>query len=126
MNAPLVLIYNLDGKKAGALRVLCLKLNIRVRAVAPEEFAQPVGALAGLMPFLSEAVPAKAFREEMLVMVNLGDKMFNALLQGMRAARIFIPLKAVLTPINAQWSSTMLQAELAREHEAMHSGGATP
>lgn len=127
MNAPLVLMYNLDGKKGGALRVLCLKLNIRTRVVAPESFSQPVGALVGLVPESPEvSSPQEPFREEMLVLVNFGDKLLNALLQGMRAARIFIPLKAVLTPSNAQWSSIALHAELAREHATMHSGGSAP
>lgn len=119
MNAPLVLIYNLDKKKAGALRVLCLKLNVRVRSVEPGEFAEPVGALAGLLPSAGTVFNGEPFRDEMLVMVNLGGKLFNALLQGMRAARLYVPLKAVLTPTNLEWPSVQLHDELVREHEAM-------
>lgn len=32
-SAPLILFYNLENKKGSALRLLCLKLRIRVRAV---------------------------------------------------------------------------------------------
>ena len=35
MNAPLVLLYNLDNRNGSRLRLICLKLHIRVRTVAP-------------------------------------------------------------------------------------------
>ena len=117
--APLVLVYNLDKKKEGALRILCLKLNIRVLSIAPDRYAEPVGVLAGLAAETGTAFTGEPFRDEMLVMVNFGEKLFNALLQGLRTSRIFIPLKAVLTPTNVQWSSVQLHDELVQEREAM-------
>ena len=42
MNAPLVLLYNLDNRNGSRLRLICLKLHIRVRTVAPAELAEPV------------------------------------------------------------------------------------
>lgn len=119
MNAPMILVYNLEKKKADALRILCLKLNIRVRSVEAAEFAEPIAALARFQPCIGTAFEGEPFRDEMLIMVNFGEKLFNALLQGLRASHIFIPLKAVLTPTNMQWPSTMLHDELLKEHEAM-------
>ena len=54
-SAPMVLFYNLENKKGSALRLLCLKLRIRVRAVKSSEYAEPVGALAGLAPMTNAA-----------------------------------------------------------------------
>ena len=119
MSAPLVLIYNLNAEKAGALRVLCLKLGVRMRSVKAAEYAEPVGALAGVAEPTGAAFAGEAFGDEMLVMVNFSEKLFNSLLQGLRTARIFIPLKAVLTPTNARWDSIQLHAELAEEHARM-------
>ena len=51
MNAPLVLLYNLDNRNGSRLRLICLKLHIRVRTVAPTELAEPVGALASWLPY---------------------------------------------------------------------------
>ena len=117
--APQTLVYNLDKKKEGALRILCLKLNIRVTSVPADRFGEPVGALAGVLPKTDETFSGEPFRDEMLVMIGFGEKMFNALLQNLRSMHIFIPLKAVLTPTNAQWNSVQLHDELVRERESM-------
>ena len=115
MNAPLVLLYNLDNRNGSRLRLICLKLHIRVRTVAPAELAEPVGALAEGEPFA----------DEMMVMVHFGGKLLNQFLQEIRAAHLpGVGLKAVLTPTNMEWSSVRLHDELRREHEAMRYGQA--
>ena len=119
---PEILMYNLDDKKGSRLRLMCLKLHIRARSVAPSEYGEPVGALAGLLP-RTGAAPTAGFDDEMLVLVNFGGKLLNRFLQEMRAAKTpGVALKAVLTPTNAQWDSVRLHAEIRREHEAMRAG----
>lgn len=123
MQMPEILMYNLDNKKGSRLRLLCLKLHIRVRAVSPGEYGEPVGALAGMMP-RTGAEAAGSFDDEMLVLVNFGSKLLNQFLQELRAAKIpGVALKAVLTPTNAEWNSVRLHEEIRREHEAMRYGG---
>lgn len=125
MNAPLVLLYNLDNRNGSRLRLICLKLHIRVRSVAPEEFGEPVGAMAGLTALTGAAPSDAPFADEMMVMVNFGSKLLNQFLQEIRAAHLpGVGLKAVLTPSNAEWSSERLHDELRREHEAMRYGQA--
>ena len=105
MNAPLVLLYNLDNRNGSRLRLICLKLHIRVRTVAPAEL--------------------EPFADEMMVMVHFGGKLLNQFLQEIRAAHLpGVGLKAVLTPTNMEWSSVRLHDELRREHEAMRYGQA--
>lgn len=117
-SAPLILFYNLENKKGSALRLLCLKLRIRVRAVKKEEYLEPVGALAGLVP-LTNTVCDQDFSDEMVIMVNFGGKLLGQLLNEMRAMhQPGVALKAVLTPTNMNWNSLQLHEELLREHQA--------
>ena len=119
MGAPQLLMYGLDGKKSSRLRLICIKLNIRAKLVPPSEFAEPVGAAAGFFPISGEAHKAEPFPEEMLVMVEFGAKLLNSFLQELRAAHLPpIPLKAVLTPSNMEWSAYRLRDELVREHQS--------
>ena len=43
----------------------------------------------------------------------------DLLLAGLRERKLQIPLKAVITPHNIQWTSRMLYQELKKEHETM-------
>ena len=122
--APVILMYNLDTPRGSRLRLVCLKLRVRVRAVKPEEYALPVGALAGVLPMPKELpAPKEGFSDEMLVMANFDGALLNRFLGQIRAEKIpGVALKAVLTPSNAQWDSVTLRGELAKEHEAMRYG----
>ena len=118
-----LLLYNLDRRTGGAIKVLCAKLRLQWREIDPADYHKPLGALLGLPAQtedeVSDASPALPFREPMLVMANLLRPQFDALLQGMRQQGIRIPLKAILTPTNITWTSTQLHQELQREHEAV-------
>ena len=120
MAEPLLLTYNLSPDAFLALRALCDRLRNRCRTVKPEEYALPIGALAGIPV---AAVPAPApqarFDEAMLVICHMLSDQLDALLEGLRQAGIRVALKAVLTPSNVAWSSIQLHSELAREHAEM-------
>ena len=102
------------------LRLLCLKLHIRVRVVKPEEYAEPLGALVGMLP-MTNARSEQNFSDEMIVMVNFGTKLFNQLLNEMRSMhQPGVSLKAILTPTNMYWNSVQLHEELLREQQSLH------
>ena len=116
---PTLLAYQIDPGKLGRMQVVCLRLGIRVQAVDPADFGQPIGALAG-----AADVPAAPLPGEMLVMAHFRPGMLEGMLQGFRAAHIPpVALKAMLTDTNAAWTAPALYAEIAKEHAAMHSGG---
>ena len=120
MAEPLLLTYNLNGLTAAGVRGVCEELGIRVREVRREEYALPIGALAGIPMATSGAPSGQAFDDEMLVMCHMLSDQLDAVLQGMRTRGVpRIALKAVLTPTNVTWSSAQLRDELAREHAAM-------
>ena len=66
---PTLLAYQIAPQKLGKMQVVCLRLGIRVQAVDPADFGQPVGALAGVLPRAAD-VPAAPLPGEMLVMAH--------------------------------------------------------
>ena len=121
MNAPQILMYNLDNPRKLKILMICGQLKIKARSVAVSDYAQPIGALAGLRSRTDAVYSGTGFPEEMLLMANFSGALLNGFLNAMRQNRLpGIPLKAVLTDANADWDSVRLHDEILREHIAMH------
>ena len=118
---PLVLFYNItDTEKRAKLQFAFFKLGLRAREIHPEEYAHPIGYLAGREGFsAAEPYTGEGFSDEMLVLCDLSNSQLNRLLEQLRQSRATVALKAVLTEHNAQWSSEALHREISREHAAM-------
>ena len=117
---PMVLCYNIQPEKLGRMRVLALRLGIRLRVVQPEEFALPVGVLAGVIAPPETVSPVEPFSDEMIVMAHFRPGMLDAFLNGFRQSRIpSVKLKAMLTETNAAWTAPALYAAIKEEHEQM-------
>jgi len=117
---PVLLAYNLTGEKANKVRFICMMLKVRFRPVNAEEAPLAVGALAGVKELPEPEGAAEPVTDEMLVMAHFGDQLFDRFLNSLRAGGIPpIPLKAILTPTNARWTSAALYEELKREREAV-------
>ena len=129
---PQILLYNItneDQKKK--IKALLLRLKIRARIVEKERYIEPIGRLAGMdidqdkdssdrNTCETQEGDMTDFSDEMLIFCFLSDGLLNQMLQGLRKAGVYIPLKAVLTPSNCMWNSYMIQREIAKEHEMMH------
>ncbi len=117
---PMILCYNIQPEKLGRMRVLCLRLGIRVRVAQPEEFALPIGVLAGVMDPPQNLESAEPFDDEMLVMAHFKPGMLDAFLEGFRQNRIpSVALKAMVTQTNATWPAHLLHQAIAEEHAQM-------
>ena len=116
-----VLACNFAGAELKKLKKLCSATGVRLRAVTPEDQAQPIGALCGVEKRLPGASPSAAPAEEKtLVFARLTERQLDSLLTEMRTARVGTDaLKAVLTPSNAGWSVHKLAAELMRERASL-------
>lgn len=119
MNTPTVLAANILPEKLGKLRFLCLRLGIQVNIVEQRCFGCTVGGLVA-----GTAAPVRGkwapFADEMLVMANFRPGMLDAFLAGFREMGIpSVPLKAMLTETNADWTLERLHAALREEHEQM-------
>ena len=119
---PTILTFNLSDARLSKLRFLCMKLGLAVKAVPAEDFSQPIGALCGLTD-RSDASPAEAFPEEMLIFCHMDNTAVNRFLQTTKQMR-FAPvvLKAILTPTNAEWTPAQLCKELQEERAAVLKG----
>ena len=123
MKQAVLLCYNLAPEKAQKIRLAAMRLKIRVRPVAKEEYGQTLAALCGMEETTDAAYSGAGFEDEMLVMANFPAAMMNTFLGLFRRMGIApVALKAILTPTNAQWDSEKLHAEIASEHEAMMKG----
>lgn len=123
MKQAVLLCYNLAPEKAQKIRLAAMRLKIRVRPVAKEEYGQTLAALCGMEETTDAAYGGAGFEDEMLVMANFPAAMMNTFLGLFRRMGIVpVALKAILTPTNAQWDSEKLHAEIASEHEAMMKG----
>ncbi len=119
---PTILTFNLNEARLSKLRFLCMKLGLLVKAVPPEDFCQPVGALCGLAERADPAA-AEAFSEEMLVFCHMDNAAVNRFLQTAKQMRYApVALKAILTPTNAGWTPAALCQELRQERQAVLQG----
>ena len=119
MTRPTLLAFAVSEERLSRLRFCCLKLGIAVKPVAPEDYAQPLGALLGIQERVA-ATPDLSPIGEMLVMVAFDDALVNRFLSALRQLRIPpFRLKAMPTPTNVLWNARQLYAELSAEHATM-------
>lgn len=129
---PQILLYNITNEEQKKkIKALILRLKIRARIVEKDRYGEPIGRLAGMDIDLVENFSDRStsemaegdmtdFSDEMLIFCFLPDGLLNQMLQGLRKAGVYIPLKAVLTPSNCMWNSYIMHREIAKEHALMH------
>ena len=126
-----VLCYNLKGTTKGRkIGLIFGFLGYRVRHVEEKEYLLPVGEVAEgrTTESINEEAGVKTkeieavFQEEMLLMCPENERMLDQALQRMRKEKVQVPLKAVLTEMNKNWTSVALHDEILREHEKMTGG----
>ena len=123
----IVLCYNLKGTKKGRkIGMLGSFLGFRVKYVEKEEYSKTIGVLTGLKEEVAEEASVEetsgtdnAKNEEMIVMLLADNQTLDKLLFQMRKEKVQIPLKAIVTAKNQNWTSTALYKEVKREHESM-------
>ena len=124
------LLYNLTGEsRRRKVKAVLFRYGIPCREVPPREQGTRIRDLVAPGETGTEGdAPegSEPFQEEMIVMHGLSPRQFHGLVDGLRAQGVRIPLKAVTTPDNLEWSGARLREELKAEAEAMASGGGTP
>ena len=124
MPRPTILAFNLSDARLSKLRFLCMKLGVLAKVVPPEDFTQPIAVLAGLAERSETPEAAEPFADEMIVFCHMSNVQLNNFLKTAKQQRIPpFPLKAILTPPNAEWTACALCAELKEEREAILQGG---
>lgn len=122
----LVLYYTPEKSDADRLlKGVLVRMCVRIRNIAPDQTGEKVGALAGLPDYeeQTEAPEAPAISEKMLILHGFGQQRLQELLAGLRKAKVPpIPLKAMVTEHNADWTVYELYQEIRKEHEKMTGG----
>jgi hypothetical protein len=122
-----VLLYNFRNEaRRKKVKALLFRLALPSREVEPEEQGYPLGILLGEPGEMPGEAAEEPFTEEMLVMPGLAPRQFHGLADGLRQQGVLVPLKAVVTPHNIQWTSARLHRELSAEHAAMSGKNAAP
>ena len=120
-----VLTYGIDPATRPLLSAALEELGIEERGISPDQLGQTVGWLAGFPGFSPdrdrECPPPPSI--PVLCMCGLSGARVNALLAALRKRDVHIPLKAVSTPTNQNWTFLQLIEELKREHTALTGSG---
>lgn len=114
----MILIYNLSDSKNAKLKMLCRKMNIETRTVEKDEYGCKLKYLLGISDNAEKAETAD-FDAEMLYISGLAGGMLNLFIDQLRRNKLIIPLKAVQTETNMEFTSYELYRELSAEREAI-------
>ena len=114
-----VLLYNIDKTDAGKAIISILeKLNVEVIIVKSSDLMSPIGNILGADNFErgTEAL-TEIPQDDMMVMAGFEDKQVDLLLQIFKEANIpFIPLKAIVTQTNVNWTFMQLLKNVKTEY----------
>lgn len=123
-----VLLFNFireDRRKK--VKAVLFRTGIPVREIPPQDQGRTLAELLDPEAVASPAeVPDKPFSEEMILMHGLTQVQFHSFLDGLKRGGISVPLKAVSTETNREWSARRLYEELSAEHRAMTQGEGKP
>lgn len=115
-----VLMFNISDRKTEEIRILSIRLNFTCRVIPPSCQNLRIRDLLD-NPATACSSVKKPFREEMLVMDGFSHPDLNFLLNELIRTGNQIALKAVVTPVNREWSAASLYTQLVAENREMHS-----
>ncbi len=114
-----VLLYNIDKTEAGKAIISILeKLNVEVIIVKTSDLMNPLGYILGLDDYErgTEALTSIP-HDDMMVLAGFEDKQVDLLLEIFKEANIpFIPLKAIVTKTNIDWTFKQLLDNVKTEY----------
>lgn len=114
-----VLLYNIDKTEAGKAIISILeKLNVKVTIVKSSDLMNPLGYILGIDDFERGTEALKTIpQDDMMVLAGFEEKQVDILLQIFQEANIpFIPLKAIVTQTNVNWTFMQLLQNVKNEY----------
>lgn len=118
---PAVLLFGFSKADSTKLMRTLLPAKIRLKKIKVEDYARPLGELAGMESIsLEKSSPEKELSHPMIVFAGFTSGQLDFILNAIRRSGVGpIPYKAVLTPTNQSWDAFSLLEELKQEHEKM-------
>lgn len=120
-----VLLYNFSDDRLLKIQRALLPLKVSIKAVTQEEYAQPIGFLAGIKEIkpVDNKYKGDVFTDEMMLICGLPNTKIDSLIRALYKNGLGkIDLKAILTHANIEWNSTQLYEAVKADHEAMSKG----
>lgn len=120
-----ILLFSVSEKKKTALQKICTQLCCSVTEIDRKRYGESLGSLLGICGTKRHAVnhgsselyAAMGFPVEMLVFCGFSGDDLDLFLKLYRETGLEpVPLKAMITPHNINWSAVELFAELMEEH----------
>ena len=113
-----VLCFNIGGEALKKVQAAAEAVGTAVIAVPQSDFAQTLGALIGVLP-RENKMCFSPFQEPMLIMSGFDRAKMDTFLDTLKKEGVYIPYKAMVTPVNLTWQCDALIEELKKEHEQM-------
>ncbi|MBR5742295.1 MAG: DUF3783 domain-containing protein [Clostridia bacterium] len=114
-----VLIYAFRGEEEEKLKKLASGKGVRLIDVPRDRYGEKIAELLAGRPSPDRAGGGEDFPERMMVFAGFEEEEFDLFLKSLREEKIGSgALKAILTPVNAGWTSRELFRELGKEREA--------
>ena len=121
-----ILIFNAPPKSTLLkIQKALLPLHVRIRIVSSENYNQPLGILAGMKNIHPEISTQQSgeISSPFFVFCFLSDQKLDQVLSSLRRCGAGpFPYKAILTPVNCEWTAYKCFEEVRAEHEKMHGG----
>lgn len=112
-----VLYFGKETALAPIRRAMSVR-KIALRVVPPQDYDRSLAELASAKT--GGETNGAAFDDPVLLFCGFSAARLDLALNGLRREGISVPLKAVLTASNRDWTAFALHDELAREHAALH------
>ncbi|MBQ8095389.1 MAG: DUF3783 domain-containing protein [Clostridia bacterium] len=117
----MIMLYGMDVFKENTVAGIAVQQKLSVRHISASEAATPLREL--LMPGTVADAPARdAPKAEIMIMALESRAVLDGFLDALKSAGVVVPLKAVVTPTNVNWTVSELIQEITKEHEAMSAG----
>lgn len=121
MNNPYVLLYNLQNLKGAKIKMICHKLSIGFKSVNKSEYSLKISELLSNKE-AENLLENGDFSDEMLLLAHFNNQLLNKFLKNLKAEKVPVALKAVLTKYNCEFTSIQLYNEISAEHKALREG----
>ena len=128
MKETILLFHAPDKETLLKIETALFPLHVRLRRIPREDYSQTLGALAGVkgMERTDAVYEGEELSDPLFVFAFFSDARLNQALAALRRKAGTFPYKAVLTPVNQNWTAIKCMEEVRREHEYMSAQTAAP
>lgn len=116
-------LYCIDSENGAIIEKAFAPLGISVQTVDENDFLKPLCTLVFGIDKAAEPCNADDIIDEpMMILHGLEGNLLEKAVTALRNNDVIIPLKAITTPTNLNWSSVKVFQNLKEEHEAFKKG----